>query len=102
ARLKSASGAEHTATIGSPAYMSPEQIKGAELGEQSDMFSLGVVMYELLTGQRPFVGRDLPQVLDRILSHEPPAPSALRAVIDPRIDHRSEEHTSELQSRQYL
>jgi len=86
ARLKSASGAEHTATIGSPAYMSPEQIKGAELGEQSDMFSLGVVMYELLTGQRPFVGRDLPQVLDRILSHEPPAPSTLRAVIDPQID----------------
>ena len=45
--------------IGSPGYMSPEQLQGDTLGFHSDMFSLGVVLYELFTGERPFVGRNM-------------------------------------------
>jgi serine/threonine protein kinase len=74
------------ADVGSPLYMSPEQIRGDTLGYQSDMFSLGVVLYELLTGQRPFVAPSLTELFQRILQADPVAPSALRPQVDPKLD----------------
>jgi serine/threonine protein kinase len=74
------------ADIGSPLYMSPEQITGKELGHQSDMFALGVVLYELFTGRRPFAGATLPEVFKTILRDEPAPPSALRPDIGARLD----------------
>jgi serine/threonine protein kinase len=56
---------------GSPYYASPEQATGAELSHQSDMFSLGVVLYEMLTGQRPFTGDNSGQVLHKLVSVDP-------------------------------
>jgi len=56
---------------GSPHYASPEQATGAELSHQSDMFSLGVVLYEMLTGQRPFTGENSGQVLQKLVSVDP-------------------------------
>jgi hypothetical protein len=67
--------------------MSPEQITGKELGHQSDMFALGVVLYELFTGRRPFVGNTLPEVFKTILRDEPVAPSVLRPDIGQKLDH---------------
>ena len=54
------SNPSETMNVGSPAYMSPEQIVGAPLTHQSDMFAVGVVLYELVVGQRPFTARTLP------------------------------------------
>jgi len=72
--------------FGSPYYMSPEQIEGAELGHHSDMFSLGVVLYELFTGQRPFTAPSLPELFHKI-QHEPAVPpSALRRDLSPELD----------------
>ncbi|MCA8948205.1 MAG: protein kinase [Planctomycetes bacterium] len=59
---------------GTPFYVSPEQVAGAEVDARSDVFSLGVTLYELLTRQRPFDGDSSREVLDRIARHEPPSP----------------------------
>ncbi|OGA47177.1 MAG: hypothetical protein A3G25_21015 [Betaproteobacteria bacterium RIFCSPLOWO2_12_FULL_63_13] len=72
--------------IGSPLYMSPEQIKGDNLGHQSDMFALGVVLYELFTGQRPFVATTLSELFKVIMFEQPEAPSARRPELNKDID----------------
>jgi serine/threonine protein kinase len=78
--------ATHTTDIGSPYYMSPEQVEGAELGHHSDMFSMGVVLYELFTGQRPFTAEKLEDLFAKILHETPAAPSALRPDLSKDID----------------
>jgi len=75
-----------TAALGSPYYMSPEQIEGKSLTFHSDMYSLGVVLYELLTGQRPFSGANLEALMAQILKTEPAPPSALRKELPKSID----------------
>ncbi|MBI2835025.1 MAG: serine/threonine protein kinase [Acidobacteria bacterium] len=72
--------------MGSPAYMSPEQIRGQPLDARSDLFSATIVFYELLTGQRPFSGDDLATTMFRIV-HEPPIPaSTFNDKIGPPLD----------------
>jgi len=75
-----------TAAMGSPHYMSPEQIAGEELTLRSDMYSLGIVLYELLTGRQPFVSDSLDDLVHRIRSMNPAAPSSLRPELSPQID----------------
>jgi serine/threonine protein kinase len=72
--------------IGSPAYMSPEQVKEQSLTHQTDIFSLGVVMYQLLTGRLPFQGANNYSTIYQILNVDPLAPSQLRPEIPPQID----------------
>ena len=80
--------AENTqiADIGTPLYMSPEQVRSRELNHQSDQFSLGVVLYELLTGVRPFARKGLNAVFDAVVNAEPAPPSTHRAELDPELD----------------
>jgi serine/threonine protein kinase len=73
--------------VGTPSYMSPEQVRGgAELSFQSDMFSLGVVLYGLFTGQRPFSGETVTQLLANIVEKAPPLPSEVRPELDHEVD----------------
>jgi serine/threonine protein kinase len=74
------------AGIGSPYYMSPEQIKREPLGHHSDMYSLGVVLYQLFTGHRPFASATLKELLAKILSEVPAAPSSHRPELSKDID----------------
>jgi serine/threonine protein kinase len=74
------------ANIGSPGYMSPEQLNGQPLGFQSDMFSLGVVFYELFTGERPFIGKSLAELFSKIALADPLPPSHLRPELPDGID----------------
>jgi eukaryotic-like serine/threonine-protein kinase len=72
--------AEHSQVtgIGSPAYMSPEQIKEQPLDHRTDIYSLGVVMYQLLTGTLPFQATNNYSMMYQITNVEPPAPASLR------------------------
>jgi len=72
--------------VGTPSYMSPEQVRGEALSFQSDMFSLGVVLYGLFTGRRPFSGQSVPELLTNIVQAEPPAPSECRPELDHEVD----------------
>ena len=78
--------AEDTGAIGTPYYMSPEQINGEELGAHSDMFALGVVLYELFTGKRPFLADNIEQLFAKILKEAPAAPSSVRSEIGKDVD----------------
>jgi len=75
-----------TSAMGSPFYMSPEQIEGKTLTLHSDMYSLGVALYELLTGSRPFTGKTMEELLGHILHDDPAPPSSLRADLPRDID----------------
>jgi tRNA A-37 threonylcarbamoyl transferase component Bud32 len=68
--------------VGTPAYMSPEQTRGDVVGIQSDIFSLGVVAYELLAGRRPFDGGSYSEVVDRIQTQEPPQVSSFNPLVE--------------------
>jgi eukaryotic-like serine/threonine-protein kinase len=72
--------------IGSPMYMSPEQVREEQCTNRSDMFSLAVVIYELLTGRRPFEGDTEFATLYKISNSEPPVPSMLRPGLPEDLD----------------
>jgi serine/threonine protein kinase len=75
------------AGVGSPFYMSPEQIRGGEeIDFRSDMFSLGGVMYHMLTGQRPFAGGTAWELMEQILSKDLPPPSSLQEGVSRAMD----------------
>ena len=71
--------------MGSPQYLSPEQIRGDDLDGRSDIFSLGVVLYELLSRKRPFDGETITTLVYQILHKEPPPVSSLHS-IPPRLE----------------
>jgi len=72
--------------IGTPNYMSPEQISGRPMDGRSDIFSLGVVLYELVTGERPFAGDTISTIIYRILYEEPRPPRILNNKLPPAFD----------------
>ena len=78
--------AVQTQMMGSPYYMSPEQIQGAQLTHHSDMYSLGAVLYEMLTGQRPLRAENLEALLRKIVELEPLPPSEVRPDLPKELD----------------
>jgi len=78
AKMASSSKTETNIVLGTPTYMSPEQISGKKVDGRSDIFSLGIVLFELLTGQLPFTADNLSAVLFSIAHHPHPAIHTLR------------------------
>jgi serine/threonine-protein kinase len=74
------------AVIGTPRYMSPEQVNGERVDHRSDIFSLGVTLYEMLTGDAPFSAPDLGQLLYQVASASPVPPSSLDPRVPPMMD----------------
>jgi eukaryotic-like serine/threonine-protein kinase len=87
ARMRSAEARTQTGIVlGSPKYMSPEQVVGKRAEPRSDIFSLGVILYEMLTGKAPFTGEDLSAIMFQILNVAPPPPSTLNAAVPGVLD----------------
>jgi len=73
-------------TLGTASYLAPEQIRGETLDARTDIFSLGVVAYELFTGQKPFSGDHISTVLYKIMNEMPPRPGELDPTVPPALD----------------
>src|SRR5579859_1885536 len=85
AKILQYGASQQTGTAGTPAYMSPEQVKGKVVDGRTDIFSLGVMLYEITTGQKPFQGQDIATILYRILSEEPVPPHQRNPSIPPGV-----------------
>ena len=81
ARITAASQTQTGVVKGTPSYMSPEQFSGKKVDGRSDIFSLGVTLFQLLTGQLPFTGENLPELMHRIMMEPHPDPKAIRPEI---------------------
>lgn len=86
AALMASSDQTQVSGIGSPAYMSPQQIKEHTLNHQTDIYSLGVVMYQVLTGVLPFIATNNYSMMYQITNVEPQPPSSLRKDVPPSLD----------------
>ncbi len=71
--------------LGTPNYMSPEQVKGKMLDGRSDLFSFGVLLYEMVTGEKPFVGQNVTTIIYKIVHESPIAPRDLDVTIHPGL-----------------
>ena len=81
-----AANTELGVAMGTLSYMSPEQAAGEPIDHRTDIWSLGVVLYELVTGQRPFTGDSRQATINGILSMEPAAPSELNPNLPSELD----------------
>jgi serine/threonine protein kinase/tetratricopeptide (TPR) repeat protein len=85
--------------LGTAAYMSPEQVRAKELDGRTDLFSFGIVLYEMATGRQPFQGDSLGLIMEAILNRNPVAPMRVNPAIPPALQqviHRALEKDSNL------
>ncbi len=86
AHFESSSMTQTGVAMGTPNYISPEQLKGKEVSPSSDIFSLGVVLYEMLTHRRPFTGENISALVYKILNEEPTPASTIDPKVPPLFD----------------
>ncbi len=86
ARITSSSQTKTGVVLGTPSYMSPEQVSGKKVDGRSDIFSLGVVLFELLTGEKPFTGEDITSLMFKIAKEPHPSPREINPKIPPVIE----------------
>src|SRR5260370_23732945 len=93
---KQSSATEQGTIVGTFQYMSPEQVEGKEVDGRSDIFSLGAVLYEMVTGKRAFEGKSQLSVASAILEKEPEPISAAKPMTPPALEHAGTKCLSKL------
>jgi serine/threonine-protein kinase len=86
ARITSSSKTKTGIVLGTPSYMSPEQVSGKKVDGRSDIFSLGIVLFEMLTGQKPFTGDDITSLMFKLAKERHPSPRELNPRIPPIVE----------------
>jgi predicted Ser/Thr protein kinase len=81
ARIASSTMTRTGVILGTPSYMSPEQITGQRVDSRSDIFSLGIILYELLTGERPYLGENPTVIMYKIVHSEPVSPDKINLAL---------------------
>jgi serine/threonine protein kinase len=87
--------------MGTPSYMSPEQVQGGAISGRTDQFSLAVVVYEALTGEKPFTAEYLPTLLYRIVREEPLPPQRLNTTLGPQVEQVLRKALSKIPADRY-
>ena len=85
ARIESSQLTQVGDVLGTPHYMAPEQFMGADIGLQADLYSVGVIAYELLAGRKPFIGNSA-KVMHQVMNQVPVNPSTLNSKLSPLLD----------------
>ncbi len=88
-------------SLGSPAYMAPEQIQGFEPTPRADLYGLAVVTYEMLTGARPFAGKNITTLLHQVVHESPVPPRHFNASLPPRYDELFERALSKVPEKRF-
>jgi serine/threonine protein kinase len=86
ARIESSNLTQFGDVLGTPSYMSPEQFSGQQVDKRSDLFSTGVILYHLLTGEKPFPGNSMTTIMHRVINSDPPLMSDLNFQIPSYLD----------------
>ena len=86
ARIQDSERSAAGTMVGTPAFMSPEQIQGLKIDRRTDIFSAGTLLYQLLTGEQPFTGQGAWTVAKKIMQDDPPLPSSLVKSVSPVFD----------------
>jgi serine/threonine-protein kinase len=101
ARIESSTLTQTGSVIGTPSYMSPEQFRGETVDGRTDVFAAGIVLYQLLTGNRPFVG-SASMVMHQILNETAPNPSVANSKIAPAFDQVVQKALSKKPADRYV
>ncbi len=86
ARVEDSELTQMGSSLGTPSYMSPEQCAGQAVDGRSDLFSVAIVLYQLLTGEKPFYGESVHALMHRIINVNPEKPSRLNPALPPALD----------------
>ncbi len=86
ARVADSDLTQEGALVGTPHYMSPEQFQGQRVDERSDLFSVAIILYEMLTGEKPFTGEALGTVMHNVTQQDPIQPKTLNVTINPTLN----------------
>lgn len=87
ARVETSTLTQSGTAVGTPSYMSPEQVKGKKVDKRSDIFALGCILYEFLTGKRPFEAESITTVIYKIINEEPPSLAEVKKGLPEGFEH---------------